>query len=279
MQQIALPKKIEFIEGEKPNHKQVIIGPCYPGYGATLGNALRRVMLSSLPGAAVVGVKIKGASHEFMTLPHIKEDMLQIVLSLKRLRLKIHGNEEVVKLELSVHGEKEVTAKDIIKNSQAEIINPDLTIAHITDMAGSLVMEIFATRGRGYETNESRENQKNELGYIEIDSIYSPVLAVGIKIENVRVGKMTNWDKLIMDIITDGTITPEYAFSETNDILIKQFVSLEEILKEANDEKIDDSQPTEETVEITEKTESKGEEITHVNDEVEKKKRGRPKKS
>jgi DNA-directed RNA polymerase subunit alpha len=277
MQQIALPKKIEFIKGEKPEQKQVIIEPCYPGYGATLGNALRRVMLSSLPGAAVVGVKIKGASHEFMTLPHIKEDVLEIVLALKKLRLKIHSNEEeTFKLELSVHGEKEVKASDITKNSQVEIINPELTLAHITDMAGNLSMEIFVANGRGYETNESRENKKNELGYIEIDSIYSPVLSVGVKIDYIRVGKMTNWDKLILDIITDGTITPEYAFNETYEILIKQFTALKNILNEET-EADEETATVNEVIEIT--TEENVNQENEVSDEAEKKKRGRPKKA
>lgn len=222
MQIISLPKKIEFIEGKEPNRKTVIIEPCYPGYGLTLGNSLRRVLLSSLPGAAVVGVKIKGADHEFMAMPNIKEDVLEIILNLKQLRLKIHGD-EAAKLELDARGEKEVKAKDIKKNSQVEIANPDLTLAHITDVAGSLNMELYVSRGKGYEMVESREEKKHETGYIEIDSIFSPIRAVGVNIENVRVGKMTNWDKLILDITTDGTITPEEAFKQAVEILINQF--------------------------------------------------------
>ena len=211
MNKIALPQKIEFIKGDKPNQGTVIIEPCYPGYGTTLGTALRIVMLSSLEGAAVVGVKIKGADHEFMALPHIKEDVLELVLNFKQIRLKVHSD-DIIKLELSVHGEKEVTAADIKANSQVEIINKDLHLADITDMAGNLEVEISVARGRGYETLESRENDKKEIGYIAMDSIYSPVLAVGIDIENTRVGKMTNWDKLILNITTDGTISVEDSF-------------------------------------------------------------------
>ncbi len=225
MKKIALPQKIEFKKGDKLNEKLVVIEPCYPGYGITIGNSLRRVLLSSLPGAAVVGVKIEGAEHEFTTLPYIKEDILEIILNLKQLRLKVFS-EEIVKLELSVHGKKEIKAKDIKKNSDVEIVNPDLTIAHITDMAGSLNMEIYVSQGIGYETVDNRENRKKEIGYIEIDSIFSPIVSVGVKVENVRVGKMTNWDKLILDITTDGTMTPEEAFERSVTILIEQFKAL-----------------------------------------------------
>lgn len=228
MSNIALPKKIEFKAGDKPNQKLAVIEPLFPGYGTTLGNALRRVLLSSNPGTAVVGVKIEGADHEFMALPNIKEDVLEIILNLKQLNLKIHSD-EIVKLELEAHGEKEVKAKDIKSNSDVEIVNKDLTIAHITDMAGKLNMEIYASRGLGYETIENRENRKKELGYIEIDSIFSPVKAVGIAIENTRVGKMTNWDKLTLDIETDGTITPEQVFDNSVAILLEQFNSLVDI--------------------------------------------------
>lgn len=266
MQNIALPQKVEFKKGEGKNRDLIIIEPCYPGYGTTLGNSIRRVLLSSLPGSAVVGVKIKGAAHEFSTLPNIKEDVLEIILNLKQLRLKVH-TDEVVKLELEAHGEKEIKAGGITKNSLVEIINPDLVLAHITDMAGSLNMEIFVSRGRGYETVESREEKIHEIGYIEIDSIFSPILAVGINVENVRVGKMTNWDKLILNILTDGTITPENAFKQAVEILISQFNALlgEEVKKE------------EEIVSKKEETAGKKVEAEEPT-EVKPKKRGRPKK-
>ncbi len=222
---IAKPTKIEFKDGQKPNQGIVTVEPCYPGYGITIGNSLRRVLLSSLEGAAVVGVKIKGADHEFMTLPHVKEDVLDIILNLKQLRMKVHGEEEV-KLELDIAGKKEVKASDIKKNADVEIANPDLVLANITDMAGSLNMEITVDAGKGYRSVEQIEKKKNEIGYIEIDSIFSPVLSTGIKVENVRVGKMTNWDKLILDIDTDGTITPKEAFESSVKVLIEQFSSL-----------------------------------------------------
>ncbi len=274
MKTIALPKKIEFIKGIELNQKRVIIEPCYPGYGATLGNSLRRVLLSSLPGAAVVGVKIKGADHEFMALPHIKEDVLEIILNLKQLRLKMF-TEEMVKLELIVRGEKKVVAANIDKNSQVEIINTDLVLAHITDMSGVLEMEIFTAPGKGYVTIENRENKIRETGYIEMDSIFTPVLAVGINVENVRVGKMTDWDKLILDITTDGTITPEKAFADAVKILIEQFTALindKQSVKIA-EINVDNSNAKQEDVEKEPIKES------IVDEEVKLKKRGRPKKN
>jgi DNA-directed RNA polymerase subunit alpha len=241
MQSIALPKKIQIIPGGEPHQSLVVIEPLFPGYGTTVGNALRRVLLSSLPGAAVIGVKIEGADHEFMAIPKVKEDVLEILLNLKKLYVKIH-TDEVVRLELEAHGEKEVKASDIKKNSDVEIINGDLTIAHITDMAGKLKMEIFVTKGMGYETIENRENRKKEIGYIEIDSIFSPVRAVGLSVENTRVGKMTNWDKLTLNITTNGVLSPEEAFVESTQILIEQFNAL---LKPADAEEIKEEEETE----------------------------------
>ncbi|MFH0840517.1 MAG: DNA-directed RNA polymerase subunit alpha [bacterium] len=231
MTNIALPKKISFADGEKPNQKMIIIEPLFPGYGTTVGNSLRRVLLSSLPGTAVVGVKIKGADHEFMALPNVKEDILTIALNLKQLHLKVH-NDEIVRLELEAHGEKEVKASDIKANSDIEIMNPDLVIAHLTDMAGKLEMEIFVSKGFGYETIENREERQKEIGYIEIDSIFSPVMSVGVNIENTRVGKMTDWDRLTLDIVTNGVITPEQAFEDSVKILVEQFKTLSSKLDE-----------------------------------------------
>jgi DNA-directed RNA polymerase subunit alpha len=243
MEKISLPKKIEFKKGTEAGIGDIIVEPLYPGYGMTLGNSLRRVLLSSLPGAAVVGVKIKGASHEFMAIPHIKEDVLEMVLNLKQLRLKIHGEEEI-KLEVSVSGKKVVTAANITKNSQVEIANPDLVLANITDPAGNLTMDIYVRPGRGYHMPEGVKKENAEIGYIEVDSIFSPVLAVSIDVENVRVGKMTNWDKLVIHVKTDETITFEEAFNESVKVLIDQFSSLlpeserEEALTEAAAEPI-----------------------------------------
>lgn len=222
MNNIALPKKLSFLQTEDKNRAQAILEPLAPGYGTTVGNALRRVLLASLPGAAVIGAKIEGATHEFMALPNIKEDILEIILNLKKIRLHLDEGVDEARLELKAFGEKIVTAADITKQAGVEITNPESVIAHLTDMGGKLNMEIFVRRGVGYETIESREEKKNELGFIDVDSIYSPVYTVGLDVENVRVGKMVNWEKLILDIETDGTITPEEAFKASANILIEQ---------------------------------------------------------
>lgn len=226
MSTIALPKKLSFVPSDEPNRARAILEPLAPGYGTTVGNALRRVLLASLPGAAVVGAKIEGASHEFMALANVKEDMLEILLNLKKVRFRLDEGVDEARLELKAYGEKTVTAADIVKQAGVEVTNPECLIADLTDMGGSLNMEIFVRRGLGYETIESREEKKKELGYIDIDSIYSPVLTVGLDIENVRVGKMVNWEKMILDIQTDGTITPEEAFRAADEILIEQFSAL-----------------------------------------------------
>ncbi len=274
MYTIDLPKKIEYEEGKNANQGKIIIEPCYPGYGVTLGNSLRRVLLSSLPGSAPIGVKIKGINHEFDALPHLKEDILEFILNLKQLRLNVMSD-EIIKLELEVHGKKEVKASDIKKNSQVEIINSDLVLGRITDMAGSIQAEIFVSQGMGYEMIENRENKNNEIGYIEMDSIFSPIISAGIKVENVRVGKMTDWDKLILDVMTDGTITPEKAFKEVVKILISQFSALDEETKTKKQEENNDEIQIEEEEKIIE--EEQPEEKKEEKEEP-KKKRGRPKK-
>lgn len=231
METIAKPNKTEFIKGEKPHEMIVAVEPFYPGYGMTIGNSLRRVLLSSLIGTAVVSAKIKGVSHEFTTLPYVKEDILEIIMNLKQLKLKMFEEEEM-KVELEVHGKKEVTAGDIKKDSRMEVVNPDLVIANITDMAGSLSMEIIVGKGRGYRPVEAIENKNTEVDYIEMDAFFSPVLEVGLKVENVRVGKMTNWDKLLFNITTDGSITPEQAFYDSVKILQEQVGALIPAAKE-----------------------------------------------
>ncbi len=225
MGNIALPKNVKFEKTAEPNHTLVEVGPCYPGFGITLGNSLRRVLLSSMPGAAPIGIIIEGVEHEFMALPHLKEDILEFILNLKQLRLKMY-TDEVVELELDIHGKKEIKAGDINKNSQVEIVNPELVLGHITDMAGSLKASIFVKKGMGYEMVENREEKEKRINYIEMDSIFSPVTHVGINVENARVGKMTNWDKFILDIMTDGTISPEEAFNESVKILLEQIEAL-----------------------------------------------------
>jgi len=251
MEKIALAKKIEFNQDAKSNNGSIVVEPLYPGYGMTLGNSLRRVLLSSLSGAAVVGVKIKGVKHEFMSLPGVKEDVIDIILNLKQLRLKIFAEtEDVIKLEVNVKGKKQVTAADIEKNSQVEIVSKDLVLANTTEATSNLSMEIYVAKGRGYSLVEKNKKDSKEIDYIEIDSIFSPILAVSAKVENVRVGKMTNWDKLVLDVETDGTLTVKDAFEKSVNILIEQFSSLislneeKSVKKEEKEEREEDGAET-----------------------------------
>lgn len=194
----------------------------YPGYGVTIGNALRRVLLSSLEGAAVTEVKIKGVSHEFSTISGIMEDVVMIMLNLKNLRFRINdGNSQ--KLELMVKGEKKVKGADFKLPPQIELANPELEIATITDKKTTLEMEITIEKGTGYEPRDQRKIKKPEIGAIALDAIFTPVKNVSFNVENMRVGERTDFDKLFLEIETDGTITPEEAFYQACEILIKHF--------------------------------------------------------
>jgi len=218
MEKFLLPSTFKVEELDKPNAARVIIEPCYHGYGTTLGNAMRRVMLSSLPGAAVIAVKIKGAPHEFTSLEHVQEDIVELILNLKQLRLRVFTSEEV-KLTLSAKGEGEVTAAQIETTSDVEIVNSDLHLATLTHKNAKLEMEIFVSEGRGYVPVEEKEKTKLELGTIAIDSIFNPVLHMGYKVDFVRVGEITNFERLTLDIVTDGTMTPISAFIQGTQIL------------------------------------------------------------
>ncbi len=223
MRQITLPDKVD-IKDLKENRYQVVIEPFFPGFGITVGNALRRVLLSSLEGAAVTAFKIEGAQHEFDSVDGIKEDLVEIMLNLKRLRLRSFSDEPV-KLSIDIKGDKVVTAADIKKNSDVEIINTDLVIATLTDKSARLNMEITVEQGRGYLTVDQRdeEAQKLEIGNIAIDASFSPVLNVGYKIDYVRVGEMTNYERLTLDMVTDGSMDAKEAISRAGAILSEQF--------------------------------------------------------
>lgn len=239
----SLPKPSSIVsESIGEHHSRIVISPCYPGYGTTLGNALRRVLLSSLPGAAVTAVKIKGVDHEFSTIPHVKQDVVEIILNLKGLRFMVH-TDEPQEITLKVKGEKVVTGADFEKQSQVEVMNPDMVIAELTDKSADFEMKLRVGTGRGYVPVETREKEKMEVGYIAVDSIYTPIRNVNFKIEHVRVGQMTNFDKLILDILTDGTITPEAACKQATEILMDQFSGVMDGLngtkKEVEEEKIE----------------------------------------
>ncbi|MBU0540200.1 DNA-directed RNA polymerase subunit alpha [Patescibacteria group bacterium] len=232
MESILLPSKIRFAKGERPNESVLTVEPCTQGYGTTIGNALRRVLLASLPGAAVTAVKIRGADHEFSTMPHVKEDVLEIILNLKTLRLKVHSDEPV-KLSLSVKGERAVTAADFEKNADVEIVNSDLVIANLTDKSATLEMEITVGSGRGYRSTEDRAKEKLEIGTIAIDALYSPVLNVSYKVVDTRVGERTDYDKLILTLETDGSIDALDACKRGVDILLDHFNLLKDLEYEA----------------------------------------------
>ncbi len=222
MASISLPNSISFKSGELPNEGILVIEPCHPGYGTTIGNALRRILLSSLEGAAVVAVKIKGVTHEFQALSGVKEDALEIILNIKGLRLKLFSGEPTT-LKQKASGAGEVTAKSIEPNADVEIINTGLKIATITDADTEFEMDITVARGRGYVPTEERGHQTYELGTIAVDALFSPIRNVGYRVENTRVGDITNYDRLLLTIETDGSINPEDAVKASAKILIDHF--------------------------------------------------------
>jgi len=219
---ISLPLKPKVIK-KGDNHAIFEIDNCYPGYGITIGNAFRRVLLSSLPGAAIVAVKIKGISHEFSTIPHVLEDVIQIILNLKQVRIKVHTNLDSYRAELKVSGEKEVKAKDIKIPSDIEIINKDLHIATLTNPKAKLEIEIEIGTGLGYVPVEQRKKEKLEIGTITLDAIYTPIKRVNYEVENMRVGDKTDFNRVRIDIETDGSVDPEQVFNRAAEILLEQF--------------------------------------------------------
>ena len=209
------------IEIEKPTivkeidedgcYGKFVIEPLERGYGTTLGNCMRRILLSSLPGAAVTSVKIDGILHEFSTIPGVKEDVTEIILNLKQLAVKLTGD-DTKRVIINAVGPKEVTAADIIGDAEMEIYNPDLHIATLEDNA-ALVMEINLARGRGYVSAEMNKTEDTPISVIPVDSIYTPVRKANFTVQNTRVGQVTDYDKLILEIWTDGSTTPEEGVS------------------------------------------------------------------
>ena len=231
------------IEFEKPNIKcleidndnnyaKFVCEPLERGYGITIGNSLRRILLSSLPGSAITGVKIEGVQHEFSTIPNVVEDVPEIIVNLKNVRLKLDKNEEKT-LRINFKGEGEVKAGDIITDGTVEILNPDLHIATVSE-GGSLVMELVANMGRGYNTAEKNKKDDQPLGLLPIDSIYTPVKKVNYAVENTRVGQMVDYDKLTIDVWTDGSLKPYEALSLAAKVMtghLELFIDLSEATK------------------------------------------------
>lgn len=225
---MVLPK----IEGDATSQKygRFIISPLEQGFGITVGNALRRVLLSSLPGAAVTSIRVSGVHHEFSAIPHVKEDMTQLILQVKQLRLKLYDAESA-RLRLDVHGEGTVTAADIVCPAEVEIINPDLYLFTADSDDAQLEIEFTVQAGRGFSPAEDRG--RLPIGELPVDAIFSPIKRVNYDVERARVGQRTNYDKLVLEIWTDGTIRPEEAMSQAAEILMKHLIIIAGVSEES----------------------------------------------
>jgi DNA-directed RNA polymerase subunit alpha len=219
--EFQIPK---IVHEEVDDHRGVfVIEPLDRGFGYTFGNSLRRVLLSSLEGAAVTSVKIEGVSHEFTTIPGVREDVTDIILNLKSMICVLHGESPEIEVRMSTRGAGEVTAGDIEAPADLEILNPDLVLAHLSDR-GRLEMTLTIGRGRGYAPTDLARGPETTIGVIPIDAIFSPVRRVSYDVEAARVGQRTDYDKLRLDVTTDGTIDPKEAIAQASEILIRQLM-------------------------------------------------------
>lgn len=207
------------------NEAEFVIEPLHAGYGNTLGNSLRRVLLSSIEGAAIVAFRIEGATHEFTTVEGVKEDVVDIMLNLKNVRLKVHSDQPI-ELRLEKKGAGEITAADIKTTADVEVINPEQVIATIDDPKKTVVMDFVAEAGRGYRTIEESSEARIHSDMIALDAVFSPVLRVRYKVDGTRVGQETNLDKLLLTVETDGSLSPRDAFEEAAAILVNQYTAL-----------------------------------------------------
>lgn len=252
MNTVSLPQNPKFTPINDKSGKFEILG-CYPGYGMTIGNAIRRVLLASLKGAAITSVKIKGISHEFSTIDGVMEDAVQIILNLKKIRFKMY-DDEPVKVSLKFKGEGKVTAKEIKCPSSIEVVNKDQVIATITDKKTELEMEFEVSTGLGYVPIDQQHRPEKEIGVIAIDAVYTPIQRVNYEVENMRVGKRTDYNKITLEIVTDGSITPEEAFKKAVSILVEQFSVLGgiEVAEETKKAEVSETELSEEKQEIEE---------------------------
>ena len=217
---------------DENNYSKFVCEPLERGYGVTIGNSLRRILLSSLPGCAITSVKIDGVLHEFSTIPNVVEDVPELIVNLKNVRLKFEGNEEKV-LRIDFKGEGEVTAGDIQTDGTVEILNPDLHIATVSE-GGRLVMEMTADRGRGYNSSEKNKKANQDISVLPIDSIYTPVKKVNYQVENTRVGQTVDYDKLVIEVWTDGSLKAHEALSLAAKVMtghLELFIDLSETTK------------------------------------------------
>jgi len=221
---IQLPDQVKTLKKEG-NRTTFEISPLMPGYGATIANPLRRILLSSLEGSAITSIKIKGVDHEFSTIPGVMEDVIQVILNVKRIRCRLYSDGPV-KAILHVKGEKPATAADIKMTSDIEIINPEQHIATLTDKKAELEIEFEVEKGVGYVPVEQRRKDKLAIGVIAVDAIFSPVRMVNFTVENVRVGQRIDFNKITLDIETDGSLEPEEALKNASEILVKHFETI-----------------------------------------------------
>lgn len=255
---ILLPSKPKIVKEDGFKGFYQIDG-LYPGYGHTLGNSLRRIILSSLPGTAVTSVKIEGVSHEFSTIEGIKEDVIRIILNLKKVRIKLLTDEPQI-LTLTAKGVKEVTAGDIEKTGQVEILNPQQEIATITTPKGSLNMEITVKKGLGYVSKEDQQKDKTDIGAIILDASFTPIRRASYEVENMRVGDRTDFNRLQIFIETDGTLLPKEALENSIKTMIKQLKAVVDF----EEEEVEISEEEKKEVEKDKKKEDKTQKRTDV---------------
>ncbi|MBX4211277.1 MAG: DNA-directed RNA polymerase subunit alpha [Candidatus Yanofskybacteria bacterium] len=215
---IQLPEVIKVIsrEGDKAKFE---ISPLMPGYGSTIANPLRRVLLSSLGGAAVTSIKIKGVDHQFSSMEGVMEDVIEIILNVKKIRFRSYSDSPIT-LTIDVKGDREVTAADITAPAEVEVINPDQLIATISDKKTEFNMELVVEKGIGYVPLEQRQKDKLPIGVIAVDAVFSPVRSVNFTIEDIRVGQRIDFNRVVMEVETDGSITPEEAVKQSSEILV-----------------------------------------------------------
>ena len=241
---LTLPEQVKILKKED-NRAIFEISPLMPGYGTTIANPLRRVIISSMEGAAVTSIKIKGVDHEFSNLPGVMEDVIEIILNVKKLRFKLYS-EGPVKLTLETKGEKEITGKDIKLTSDIKLINKDQHIATITDKKTEFSMELEVEKGIGYIPVEQRQKEKLAIGVIAVDAIFSPVKLVNFSVENIRVGNRIDFNKITLEIETDGSVEPEETLYKAANILNEHFKIITEVKIEKTEEEKEEKEPKKE---------------------------------
>lgn len=235
---IFLPEKFQIVEDKKdPYSLELTFEPCASGYGLTIGNSLRRILLSSLVGGAAFAVKIKGVKHEFDTIEGVKEDVIEMIINIKKLILKVHTDETVI-LELKKKGKGDVLASAIKTNSDVDVINQDLKIATITDDNAELDIKFWVRNGIGFYPTENRKDKIEEIGVISIDANFNPIILANFKVEKTRVGDIVDLDKVILTVKTNGSIGPRKAIKDSLNILINNLELIRENVNENDDKEV-----------------------------------------